>query len=108
MVSSNSSIDWTKLMSNEDKKEFLKTEEWREWLLGLLKDDNKSTTITFTKKDGSTRIMRCTRNMKLVPEEFHPKEGVTDSGTSIRVFDLDKQEWRSFIAENVTHIDYNF
>lgn len=108
MVSSNSSIDWTKLMSNEDKKEFLNTQEWRDWLLGLLKDNNTSTTITFTKKDGSTRIMRCTRNMHLVPEEFHPKESVTDSGTSIRVFDLDKQEWRSFIAENVTHIDYNF
>lgn len=95
-------------MSEQDKHEFLKTQEWRDWLLGLLKDDNKSTTITFTKKDGSTRIMRCTRNISLIPKEFHPKEGVNDSGTSIRVFDLDKQEWRSFIAESVTHIDYNF
>lgn len=108
MVSSNSSVDWTKFMSDTEKHEFVKTPEWRDWLIGLLKDSNNSTTITFTKKDGTSRIMRCTRNMDLVPSEFHPKGETQDSGSSIRVFDLDKQEWRSFIAENVTHIDYTF
>lgn len=108
MVSSNSPIDWTKFMTTEDKREFLKSQEWRDWLIGLLNDDNKSTTVTFTKKDGTTRIMRCTRNPNLIPVEFHPKTESTDSGSSVRVFDLDKQEWRSFIAENVTHIDYDF
>lgn len=57
------------------------------------------TTVTFTKKDGSIRVMNCTRNMNLIPAEFHPKtndESTSESSDNIRVFDVDKQGWRSF------------
>lgn len=108
MLSSNSSIDWTKLMSTEDNAEFVKTPEFREWLVGLLADEYNPTTVTFTKKDGTQRVMRCTRSPSQIPEDQHPKDSINDSGTSMRVFDLDKNEWRSFIVENVKRIEYSF
>ena len=108
MVSTNSSIDWTKLMSETDNSEFVKTPEFREWLLGLLADEKNPTTVTFTKKDGTNRVMKCTRSPSQIPEDQHPKNGTGDSDTSIRVFDLDKNEWRSFIVENIKRIEYTF
>ncbi len=108
MVSSNSSIDWTKLMSSEENSEFVKTLEFRDWLLGLLSDEKNPTTVTFLKKDGTQRVMRCTRSPSQIPEDLQPKNGTNDSETSIRVFDLDKNEWRSFIVENVKRIEYSF
>jgi hypothetical protein len=60
-------------------------------------------TVEFTKVDGSHRVMKCTRAMAIIPEEHHPKTTQT-SESSIRVFDLEAQGWRSFIYENVTNI----
>ena len=60
-------------------------------------------TIEFTKVDGSHRVMKCTRDMTIIPQEHHPKTTQT-SESSIRVFDLEAQGWRSFIFENVTNI----
>lgn len=108
MVSSNSSIDWSKFMSESDQKEILESPEFREWLLMLLADDNKTTVVTFTKKDGTTRKMKCTRSMKSIPEEFHPKNNSEDTTGAIRAFDVEKQEWRSFLPQNVQHIAYEF
>ena len=95
-------------MSATDQKEIVGTPEFREWLVGVLNDANKSTSVTFTKKDGTIRKMKCTRNPALIPEEFHPKTSASDVGSTIRAFDLEKNEWRSFIPENVQHIDYEF
>lgn len=66
------------------------------------------TTVSFTKKDGSERVMRCTLNQSLIPGDKMPK---TD-GTSTKkksdlvqaVFDLDKNEWRSFSWSSVTEV----
>lgn len=53
--------------------------------------------VTFIKKNGEHRYMRCTKNLDLVPTEAHPKNP-TKNGEDlpIRVFDIDKQGWRSF------------
>jgi hypothetical protein len=108
MISSNSSIDWSKFMSETEQNHITHTPEFREWMVGVLNDANKSTVITFTKKDGTSRTMRCTRNTALIPEEFHPKGSAGDIAGAIRAFDLEKNEWRSFLPENVKHIDYQF
>lgn len=55
-------------------------------------------TVTFTKKDGTERTMRCTRATSYIPIEHAPKsdtskEEITDN---IRVFDVENQGWRSF------------
>jgi hypothetical protein len=58
------------------------------------------TTVKFTKKDGSDRVMVCTRSPNLIPTEFQPKTSETEETTevsdNIRVFDVEKQGWRSF------------
>ena len=56
--------------------------------------------VTFTKKDGTERVMRCTRNPSFIPAEFHPKTSDEkenlEASDNIRVFDVEKQGWRSF------------
>jgi hypothetical protein len=63
--------------------------------------------VTFTKKDGTERNMTCTLDMDRVPEDHMPKtdgnrkeEGVVPE--SVRVYDLEKQGWRSFRMDSVT------
>jgi len=67
--------------------------------------------VHFTKKDGTKRVMNCTKVQHLIPVEKRPKPTPTidDQGNAlplvekaarpwqlITVFDVDKQEWRSF------------
>jgi len=87
--------------------------EWNKftsWLNGMLKVTDM--TITFTKKDGTVRIMKCTLNPDVLPVvETKPlAEGKTprkESTTSIRVFDLEKKEWRSFTTQSVTRVEFS-
>ena len=60
-------------------------------------------TVTFTKADGTDRVMKCTKWIDLIPEENHPKKESTGDNTSdnITVFDLEKGGWRSF---NITKV----
>jgi hypothetical protein len=53
-------------------------------------------TFTFTKVMGSHRIATGTRNLVLIPDEFHPKG--TGRGTPegiLTFFDWHKRQWRS-------------
>lgn len=65
-------------------------------------------TIQFNKKNGEYRKMRCTRDIdeirKIIPD-CEDLERVTDEVTSIIVFDLDKNDWRRFMVENLIEID---
>jgi hypothetical protein len=94
------------VFSNE--KEF---EEFKTWTLGLLHDRNtKDLCITFTKKDGTQRDMLCTLVEEAIPQDKQPKtEGTTStsSGSAVRVFDTQKQEWRSFRWDSVTKVSFN-
>lgn len=65
----------------------------------------KLVTVTFTKKDGTDRIMNCTRNLSTIPVEFHPKSEIQiEESDNIRVFDLDLNAWRSFNYQNVKEV----
>ena len=94
------------------------TKDWAEkdwnkfttWLNSMLKI-NESTTVTFTKQDGTERVMTCTLKPELLPEvEVKPlaegKQPRKESTTSIRVFDLEKKEWRSFTIKNITRVEF--
>lgn len=65
--------------------------------------------VCFTKADGSERKMLCTLVESKIPEDKRPKNAETQSGStagsSVRVFDTEKQEWRSFRFESVISID---
>jgi hypothetical protein len=62
--------------------------------------------ISFTKKDGTERIMKCTLQSNLIPEEHTPKGTSTakENLDIINVFDLDKIGWRSFLVDNVQYV----
>lgn len=75
----------------------------RDWIKSLLQTGN--ITVTFTKADGTQRDMLCTLDQSQIPVNKHPKvnmvvnernERKRPDEHSIRVFDLEKNEWRSF------------
>jgi hypothetical protein len=77
------------------------------WLKGIL--PNTEATITFTKVDGTERVMKCTLEADKLPpvvvkEDAKPRKQ-SDSTKALRVFDLEKQEWRSFTIKNLKRIE---
>ena len=58
--------------------------------------------VLFTKKDGSERKMLCT--LVNIPEEHQPKNEVEYAENTIRVFDIEKQGWRSFRLDSVKSV----
>lgn len=59
--------------------------------------------VTFVKKSGEVRVMRCTTNLNSVPVENHPKGlRAIASANMHRVYDLDKNAWRTFNEDTVT------
>jgi len=73
-------------------------------ILNLLRTNQA--TVTFTKADGSERKMVCTLVESKIPADKRPKskeseEGSSTVGSAVRVFDLEKGEWRSFRFDSV-------
>jgi hypothetical protein len=68
--------------------------------------------VTFTKIDGSVRVMPCTLDPAVVPPAPAPKILAEDEQARVRksnpdnlsVWCTDKQEWRSFRVANVTSV----
>lgn len=89
-----------KTWSEDDRKIF------RDWIKSQLKFG--PVTVTFLKKDGTERKMLCT----LKPEDVSTYEKKTDrvktiSEDTCSVFDIEKQEWRSFRFDSVTQIEFD-
>jgi hypothetical protein len=64
--------------------------------------------VTFTKADGSKRTMHCTLNGELIPEDKRPignSVHLVKDPDLFKVFDLDKQDWRSFRKERVLNYE---
>ena len=62
--------------------------------------------VLFTKKDGTRRAMLCTLKVDLLPvvdkqEGDEVKKERKESEESIRVWDLEKQDWRSFRIDSI-------
>lgn len=60
--------------------------------------------VTFIKKDGTERVMICTRNLDIVPEYAHPTMEFNDREDFYRVYDVEKDGWRSFNEDQVVLI----
>lgn len=87
-------------------------QDFKNWTLGLLRDENikSSVRVTFTKKDGSERVMSCTLVESRIPSDKSPKstdEGETTStaASACRVFDTEIGEWRSFRWDSVSNVE---
>jgi len=98
-------------MSNTNVHTELQTTDpyFQSWVKGLLHDSNISNLcITFTKSNGDVRTIRCTNLESQIPTDKLPKgtsnRAITD--TNQRVFDLDKQEWRSFKWDSVKEVKF--
>lgn len=88
------------------------TPEFKQWLKEVLHDDiTKNLCIVFTKKDGTEREMFCTLSENKIPQGKQPK---TETGTTarsfsddaLRVFDTEKQEWRSFRWDSLKEVRF--
>ncbi len=82
--------------------------EFSEWLTTMLKNVPE-VTVSFSKKDGTTRVMKCTLLAEKLPL-VEAKEDKTDrkkSTTSIAVYDLELNAWRSFITKQVTNVTFD-
>ncbi len=77
---------------------------------GEVFENNNIVIVTFTKKDGSERVMKCTKSMDLIPPDKHPKplaEGEEPKPVSdvvCNVWDLEKGGWRSFRYDSVISV----
>lgn len=89
----------------------------RDWVRGLAQKG--VITVTFVKADGTIRDMKCTLDGAWIPTDKQPKgqteqsiDGIVRESRqrrepdehSLRVFDVDKQEWRSFRFERLQKI----
>lgn len=112
----NNTVDWNKaetirLLKGAPGTQYQEADETgkimiRDWVRSLLQA--QSVTVTFVKADGSVREMTCTLNWDLIPTDKQPKDIPVENllkeskkrrepdPHTLRVFDVEKQEWRSF------------
>ena len=67
---------------------------------------NNVATVTFTKKDGTERVMKCTLKPDLLPPQVvnEDKPAKKKSETTIAVFDLEIKAWRSISYDSVSSV----
>jgi hypothetical protein len=77
----------------------------RDWLTGVLQD--QTVTVTFTKQDGTERVMNCTLNENDIPVDQAPKNsGRTKSTEALAVFDTEAKGWRSFRWDSIKEVKF--
>jgi len=69
----------------------------RKWLAGML--EQSVVEITFTKKDGTERVMNCTLLEDYLPETTGA--GRSAGSDALAVFDVDADGWRSFRWDSI-------
>lgn len=78
-------------------------ETLRDWLKNVLV--NSEVSVSFEKKDGTLREMRCTLNPSVVtPYEKKTERTRSENDSVLSVFDLDKNDWRSFRLDSVRSV----
>jgi hypothetical protein len=69
------------------------------------------TTVVFTKKDGTERVMNCTTNPELVPaveivESAEPKKEKKVNEEVMPVYDLEAKSWKSFRWDSIKEVRF--
>jgi hypothetical protein len=69
------------------------------------------TTVVFTKKDGTERVMECTTNPKLVPaveivESTESKKDRKVNEEVMPVYDLEAKAWKSFRWDSIKQVRF--
>jgi hypothetical protein len=81
---------------------------FKKWLTGHLKYG--PVTLTFTKKDGSDRVMKCTTNPTYImfkdPSILESKSDRKVNENVMPVYDLDAGGWRSFRWDSIKSVAF--
>lgn len=94
-------------------------EVFKPWLVSHLKYG--PVTVTFTKKDGTDRVMSCTLNEELITKlsepapssnlgeilKDMPKKERRVNEDILPVYDLDAKSWRSFRWDSVKNVQFS-
>jgi WYL_2, Sm-like SH3 beta-barrel fold len=91
---------------------------FKKWLKGCLAFG--PVTVTFTKKDGSERVMECTTSPSLVPVDLTEEKHYTNTDSPINfpapkrerkvsedvcpVYDLESKHWKSFRWDSIKQV----
>lgn len=99
----NSEANFNATLSESDLKKF------KRWLKGHLAFG--PVTVTFTKKDGTERVMECTTSAKLVPQEelkesSEPKREKKKNDDVMPVYDLEAKAWKSFRWDSIKQVRF--
>ena len=78
-------------------------EKGRKWLKSVLETDVVE--VTFTKKDGSERILKCTLKEDVLPE-VQNKETKEKSQEALAVWDVESEGWRSFRWDSIKSVKF--
>lgn len=108
-VTSNNNMDFIAMAkaSGTNLEELITSDEFIEWFREYLSENTIN--VTFTKKDGTSRNMHCTRDISKIPIEMHPTgttTGTKSTSDAVQVFDMSINEWRSFKTSTLTHIEW--
>jgi hypothetical protein len=80
----------------------------KEWIKGLLNDGVVE--VTFTKSDGTERVMKCTLKDEVISEHWFPKETESQrkySEDALPVFDVESKGWRSFRWNSIKEVNFS-
>lgn len=82
----------------------------KKWLSAML--NLSEVTVTFLKKDGSERVMKCTTNADIVPkatitEGDEPKKERKKNDDVKSVYDVESQAWKSFRWDSIKRIEFS-
>ena len=84
----------------------MNTPEGRDWLKSHLRMGPVN--VTFTKKDGTERLMKCTlQEGVVVPHEKTTERVKEENNEILAVWDLDKNAWRSFRLDSIKSVEFN-
>jgi len=80
---------------------------FKKWLKGHL--NFGAVTVTFTKKDGTERVMECTTSPSLVPpepiaEDAAPKREKKKNEEVCPVYDIQAGHWKSFRWDSIKQV----
>ena len=76
------------------------------WIKGVL--TTSVTTVTFTKKDGTERVMKCTLRPDLLPQQEikEDKAPRKQNDATMSVYDIEANGWRSFTIRSVKRVSF--
>ena len=82
-------------------------EDFKTWLKGCLRSEQEDVLVTFTKKDGTERVLKCTLAESRIPSDHAPKaKGDTKtSDAALAVYDVESAGWRSFRWDSIKQVE---